>query len=340
MSKIRVAFMGFRHGHIGAVYRQLQNRDDAEIVAACEEDEAARRAISAEGQFKITHQSFATMLAEVPADAIAVGDYYGKRGRILIQALERSRHVISDKPICTSLAEIETIATLARNKRLAVGCQLDMRDSAATAAARAVIQAGEIGEVHAISFGGQHPLMYGSRPAWYFEPGKHGGTINDIAIHAINCLPRITGRKFAMINSARNWNARLKEVPHFKDAAQMMLAMDNGCGVLGDVSYLMPDSFGYGHPLYWRFFFWGSAGILDVACTGGVVTLYKNGEKTPRIIPLPEVKPGQYLESFLNEIKGVRQPDELCTAEVLASTRTTLMIQRAADDQLTNLALD
>ncbi len=337
MSKIRVAFMGFRHGHIGDVYRRLQNRDDAEIVAACEEDEPTRRKLAAEGAFKITHNSFDAMLAEARADAIAVGDYYGKRGSILIKALEHGCHAISDKPICTSLNELDQIEKLAAAKRLVVGCQLDVRDSAASAAARAAIQAGEIGEVHAISFGGQHPLIYGSRPGWYFEPGKHGGTINDIAIHAINCLPRITGRRFAMINSARNWNARLKEVPHFKDAAQMMLTMDNGCGVLGDVSYLMPDSFGYGHPLYWHYLFWGSDGIMDI--TSGKVTLCKNGEKTPRIVPLPEVKSGKYLESFLDEIKGNLRPDDLSAQEVLTSARTTLMIQRAADERITNQSL-
>jgi len=337
MSKIRVAFMGFRHGHIGSVYRQIQKRDDAEIVAACEEDEPARRKLVAEGAFKITHASFEALLAETPADVIAVGDYYGKRGRILIQALEHGCHVISDKPVCTSLKELDQIEKMAAAKRLAVGCRLDQRDSATSTAARLAIQAGEIGEVHAISFGGQHPLMFATRPGWYFEPGKHGGTINDIAIHAINTIPRITGHAFTMINSARNWNASLKEVPQFKDAAQMMLTMDNGCGVLGDVSYLMPDSFGYGHPLYWRFLFWGSAGILDVAAGG--VTLYKNGEKTPRVLPLPAVMANQYLESFLNEIKGTRQPDDLATPEVLASSRIALMIQRAADEQLTNQPL-
>lgn len=337
MSKIRVAFMGFRHGHIGDVYRRLQNRADAEIVAACEEDESTRRKLATEGAIKITHASCEAMLAEVPADVIAVGDYYGKRGGILICALEHGCHVISDKPVCTSLAELDQIEKLVAAKSLVVGCQLDQRDGAASMAARMAIQAGEIGEVHAISFGGQHPLMFGTRPGWYFEPGKHGGTINDIAIHAVNSIPWITGRRFAVINSARNWNAQLKDVPHFKDAAQMMLTMDNGCGVLGDVSYLMPDSFGYGHPLYWRYLFWGRAGILDVASAG--VTLYKNGEKTPRTVPLPAVKSGQYLESFLNEIKGMRQPGDLSTSEVLASSRITLMIQHAADNQITNQPL-
>jgi predicted dehydrogenase len=275
----------------------------------------------------------------VPADAVAVGDYYGKRGRILIAALEQGKHVIGDKPLCTGPAEMESIEKLAGARRLAVGCQLDQRNGPVALAARAAILAGEIGEVHAVSFNGQHPLMYGSRPAWYFEPGKHGGTITDIAIHAVNTIPWITGLRFAAVNSARNWNARLKDVPHFKDAAQMMLTLDNGAGVLGDVSYLMPDSFGYGHPLYWRYFVWGSEGMLDLNSTGGSVTLYRNGEKTPRVLPLPAAQGGQYLEAFLNEIKGAPRPGDLSTREVLDSSRTTLAIQRAADEQLTNLAL-
>lgn len=142
MRKIRVAFMGFRHGHIGDVYHRLQKRDDAEIVAACEEDEATRRTLAAEGAFKITHASFEAMLAEAPADVIAVGDYYGKRGRILIQSLEHGCHVISDKPICTSLKELDQIKKLAAAKRLVVGCQLDQRDDAASTAARMAIHAG------------------------------------------------------------------------------------------------------------------------------------------------------------------------------------------------------
>jgi len=31
--------------------------------------------------------------------------------------------------------------------------------------------------------------VWGTRPAWYFEPGMHGGTLNDIAIHALDFIP-------------------------------------------------------------------------------------------------------------------------------------------------------
>ncbi len=338
MKKLRVAFMGFRHGHIRAVHQSLQNRADAEIVAACEEDQATYAQLLAEGKIHLTHDNFERMLDETDADIIAIGDYYGRRGALSIKALENDKHIISDKPICTSLMELDTIERLARDRGRAVGCQFSMRDNALTIAARRAIQAGEIGETHAVAFGGQHPLLYGTRPNWYFEPGKHGGTINDIAIHAFNCIPRITGQKFAMLNCAREWNTCRQE-PAFKNAAQMMLTMDNGCGVLGDVSYLMPDSFGYTHPLYWHFTFWGSDGILEMALADKHITIYKNGAKEPCRINAPEAQAAQYLESFLNEIKGAGKPDELCSSEVLASSRTALLIQKCADQSLTNQPL-
>ena len=45
----------------------------------------------------------------------------------------------------------------------------------------------------------------------------------------------------------------------------MLLAMDNGCGVVGDVSYFAPDGPGYGLPYYWRMTFWGREGVLETA---------------------------------------------------------------------------
>ena len=124
------------------------------------------------------------MLEETDCDAIAIGDYYAQRGSLIIQALSHGKHVISDKPLCTSLDELDEIERLAAAKSLKVNCMLDMRDSAPFISVRKLIRQGLIGEVHAITFGGQHPLLLGKRPAWYFEPGKHGGTINDIVIHA------------------------------------------------------------------------------------------------------------------------------------------------------------
>ncbi len=336
---VNLVFAGFRHGHISSLYKSAQEMEGVEIVAACEEDRATREIIDSEGKVRITHSDIDRMLSEVDCDAVAVGDYYSKRGEIIIEALSRGKNVISDKPICTSLEDLKGIEELCKTGNLKVGCMLDMRDLAQFIGVRDLVQQGKIGEVHAINFGGQHPLMLGTRPAWYFEPGKHGGTINDIAVHALDLIPWVTGLRFSVINAARSWNAFAEDYPHFKDAGQMMLTMENGCGVLGDVSYFSPDSLSYSLPSYWRMTFFGRKGIIETSCTAGNITLALDGETTLRYLELPEANPGGYLKSFVADIAGNAEKDALTTGSVLAAARLALSVQKAGDEDLRELKL-
>ena len=108
---------------------------------------------------------------------------------------------------------------------------------------------------------------------------------------------------------------------------------------MGDVSYLLPDSFGYQMPLYWRFVFWGADGVLEAGVNTPTIRLYQNGEQEARELPLPAGKPGAYLEAFLAEIQGTATDLHLSSAEVLRATRLTLRIQQAAADGTANLKL-
>jgi predicted dehydrogenase len=336
--KTRIVVAGFRHGHIFDIYHQAQKRPDTELVGTAEEDAATREQLQAKG-IAISHDSIERLLDEVPCDVVAIGDYYSRRGPIAIAALQRGKHVIADKPICITLAEHREIARLAAERQRCVGCQLDLRHSGKFRALRRLIRDEALaGEIHAISFGGQHPLNLASRPGWYFEPGKHGGTIVDIAIHGLDIIPWLTGLRFAHLDAARNWNAGPKHLPHFRDAAQLMLTLDNGAGVLGDVSYLIPDSHGYACPLYWRVTLWGTKAVLEVDSGHAGVMIYANGEKTGREVP-PDAPGAGTLEALLHEIRGAAHLADPTTAEVLDSTFVTLRVQEAADQRLTNLPL-
>lgn len=111
----------------------------------------------------------------------------------------------------------------------------------------------------------------------------------------------------------------------------MMLTMENGCGVLGDVSYFMPDSMGYTLPLYWRMTFWGRQGVLETSTNSDHIWVALNGEKEPRKEALPAGNPAGYLHAFLRDIAGTSQGDELTTASIVQSARIALTIQQVAD---------
>ena len=106
--------------------------------------------------------------------------------------------------------------------------------------AERLVRSGELGEIHAVNFTGQHPLNYGTRPLWYFDRRLHGGTFNDLAIHGLDAVSMITGLSYARTLCARQYNAFAREEPSFPDCAQLMGEYENGAGLIADVSYSAP----------------------------------------------------------------------------------------------------
>ena len=329
--KRTIAFAGFRHGHIFSLYEAAKNHTDLILQGAWEADPQAKEAAQAQGII-FTYDSFEGLLQDESVDIIAIGDYYGIRGDLAIRALEAGKHVIADKPLCTNLKEAEQIRQLAEKNNLAVGIMLDLRDDPTMITAQHAIDSGLLGKVNNIIFEGQHPLLYGIRPGWYFETGKHGGVINDIAIHGIDLIRRFTRSDVAEVLASRCWNFYAAEAPEFRDSAQFMLRMDNGAGILADVSYAAPSTQGYSHPSYWHFRVWGEKGLLDFRTGTAQVNAYLNGEKEPRLLPV--IAPHQtYLEDFLYAVYDSNYRQRYRHNNLAAAIQTLLIQQKAEDSQ-------
>src|SRR5205807_663222 len=138
--KLRIAFIGFRHGHVMGLYHSARSDSNVEVVAAAEDDAQTIDALKHEGKIQLTHTDWRNLIERVPCDAVAVGDYFARRGEIIIAALEAGKHVIADKPICTRLDELDRIERLAQEKSVVVSALLDLRDSGAFLAGRRLIR--------------------------------------------------------------------------------------------------------------------------------------------------------------------------------------------------------
>lgn len=326
MPRLKFVFAGFRHPHIFGLLDKVRSHPGCEIAAIGEEDAAAARQLAEERGLTVTHTDLAAMFAGVDCDVAAIGDCYGRRGAIAIAALESGCHVIADKPLCTRLSELDRIVALSAARDLKIGCMLDLRDNGNCRAARRLIHSGELGEVTAIQLGGQHPLLYGKRAGWYFDPELHGGTLNDIAIHAVDLLGWLTGEAVAKLDFARTWNAGAPE--NFPAGGQFALRLANGAGVLGDVSYFAPDSCGYTLPYYWRFTVWGTRGVVEFNYAAPGLRVALNGDAAVRTLP-PAETGTDYFESFLADLTGGKP--ELDTATVLRAARLSLELQQLAE---------
>lgn len=285
--------------------------------------------LQAEGEVKVTHQDFASLLPL--CTAVAIGDVYARRGRLAIAALQAGRHIIADKPICTELSEWEEIRQLADKNRLSVGCQLDLVEVPAVRQLRAILAAGEIGRVCTITIAAQHPLRLGVRAPWYFEPGAHGGTINDIGIHVFHLASWLTGSPWKKLLSAREWNAKAEAFPHFKDCAQFHGLLEDGTACFADVSYLAPDKLGYELPQYWRLTVHGTRGVAEASYGNLEVFVAADNDAAARKSAGASPAAGLHLDDFLKEIEGTPSSDGLTTPRVLEASRWALEAQRTAE---------
>ncbi|NMA43923.1 MAG: Gfo/Idh/MocA family oxidoreductase [Oligosphaeraceae bacterium] len=329
-----LAIAGLRHGHIFSLIAEAK-RLGIEIVAAAEEDAATHKSLESNEHIKITHSSIEQMLKEAQFDILGVGDYYSKRGSIVLQALRAGKHVVADKPLCTSIDECDQIAALARKKKLAVSSMFGLRNSAVLQHMKELIAQGAIGAVRTLCVSGQHPLMLGSRPSWYFEEGKHGGTINDIGIHAADLVPWLTGLEIVEVSAARCWNAKASETPWFKDCAQIMLKLNNGGGMIADFSYLSPDKCGFKVRQYWRITVHGDKGLLEYQNGDDKLMFADSQSETPQYLKIE--KPDcadSYLAQIIAEIEGKAKPEQLRSEYVFKTSRVALQMQQAADQNL------
>lgn len=325
---MNIAFAGLRHSHIFALYDMALAHPQYTVVGAFESEPHARETAKAHGVI-CNYESYQALLTDDTVDIVALGGCFGDRGQMAIRALQMGKHVIADKPLCTSLAELDRIETLASEKHLTVSCMFTMRFEKKIRAVKALVESGVLGDIQTVSFGGQHPLQYGRRPMWYFEEGKHGGVINDIAIHGIDVLSYAFGLTVEEILSARCWNAFAVDEPQFKDSAQMMLKAQNGAGILADVSYAIPDGVEFALPYYWQFKAFGTKGSICFSLNEDVSHYYVAGETAPQVLSESSVT-ASYLTDFYALLLGERNV-VLPPLAVFSATRKVLEMQQYAD---------
>ncbi len=333
MKKMKVLFYGFRHYHIYTLYEMFKPKDYVEIVACIEEDDAAReRAVEKLG-IQFSSMSYEDALKE-DIDVVAIGGRYGVRGEAIIKALKAGKHIIADKPVCTSLEELDEIEKLAFEKGLKVGCMYDLRYIAPAVAAKKLLESGKMGEVYNVAFDGQHCIDYENRPAWYFEENMHGGTINDLSIHGIDLVSQLTNLEIESVDSARVWNKFAYKNPDFKDCAYIMARFKGGASLIADASYAAPSQV-FSMPTYWNFKFWCKNGLINFNCANKDVTVYENGKTEPTIIP-GETSKTDLCDDFFAEITN---DTTTFTTSVIKATRTALKLQKIADTYDNSISL-
>ena len=161
------------------------------------------------------------LIAAVPSD----------RAALAIEAMERGKDVMVDKPGCTSLEQLAALRDcVARTGRIwSVDFSERFEVRAVTRAAE-LIAAGAIGQVVQTVGLGPHRLNRHLRPDWFFQRERYGGILCDIASHQIDQFLFFTGSSEVEIIAARVGNFANPGDPELEDFGEILLSGDGGQG--------------------------------------------------------------------------------------------------------------
>lgn len=114
----------------------------------------------------------------------------------LMRAIERGKHVFSEKPLTIELVEAERLREAATRAGVQHGVIQNMRFSPGARKARELIQQGLLGRIFStnVLFGYMVPQTVLNRPTWFYKKEEAGGGIvEDMMAHFFDLLRTLVG---------------------------------------------------------------------------------------------------------------------------------------------------
>lgn len=194
------------------------------------------------------------LIASIPCD----------RAALAIEAMQHGKDVMSDKPGCTTLEQLDAIkACVAETGRIWSIDFSERFEVASVTRASELVKQGAIGKVVQTVGLGPHRKNLASRPDWFFQKEKYGGIIADIGSHQIDQFLYFTGSDDAEVTMANTANYANPDHPGLQDYGEVSLKSANGHGYVR-LDWYTPDAL----PT------WGD-GRLTILGTEGYIELRK-----------------------------------------------------------------
>ena len=204
------------------------------------------------------------LLDDPEIDLILLADIPARRADRAIEAMRAGKDVMTDKPGCTTLEQLNAIkVAVAETGRIWSIDFSERFEVPANRKAAELVAEGAIGDVVQTVGLGPHRLNRATRPDWFFEEDQYGGVICDIASHQIDQFLFFTGSDDAEIVASSVGNFANPDDPGLQDYGEVLLRSDRGQGYIR-VDWYTPDAL----PT------WGD-GRLTILGTEGTIELRK-----------------------------------------------------------------
>lgn len=328
-NSIRICLVGTgRAGrvHGNSIARHIPGTRLATIV---DSDAQSRRTAVADFG---TDRAFAEMDAALEwgqFDAVVITTPTFTHRDLAVTAAEAGKHVFVEKPMALSLAECDDMIAAAENAGVALQIGFMRRFDPEFSAAKARIDAGEIGRPMLIKSLTHGP---GLPPPWARDPKLSNGLLAEVNSHDWDAVRWLMGSDPTRVMAeVANFKGRERGIddPDFYDTALVSIRFEDGG--LGSITGVCPCDYGYDA----RVEIVGDRGIMQIGDLKGqaitVVTNRESGLREPVYRTWPQRFAWGYIremEHFVDCIREGRPPSvsgidgRWAVASVLAATRS------------------
>src|SRR5438132_10349256 len=193
--RLRVGLVSFAHVHATALAGTLRSLGQVEFTGIHDEDPVRGRAAAKEHGSRC-HETLDGLLAASEAVVIASTNF--DRHRYTEAAAAKGVHVLSEKPLATTVADAHAMIDACRRAGVQLGVAFPVRSSPAVIALREAIAGGVLGRIRAVraTNPGQYPGL------WFGN--KHlagGGAVMDHTVHAADVIRWLVSDEFARVQA-------------------------------------------------------------------------------------------------------------------------------------------
>ncbi|MGD7788680.1 Gfo/Idh/MocA family protein [Propionibacteriaceae bacterium Y1700] len=320
---INVVLAGAQHAHYSYFGASLAERSDARLVGLSEPDPAVRERVAAELGVP-AYADHQELIERHQPDVVGIAPEFGARGQIALDALAAGCHVLADKPLCTTLEELDAIVAAQARADRHVSVMFEKRGYEPSARVRKLVDDGVLGDITLVHATGPHKLNEPTRPDWFWQRKTYGGILNDLVVHDIDMFLWLTGARQGVLTGFST-NAAQQHHPEFADAGLVALKADSGAMASLEANWMSPAAAPW-HGDY-RMRVTGTLGTAELGWRANELWFATHTAEPELIKCGPAAPPAKY---FFDALTAGAEPD-VSTADSLAATRLALLAQQSAD---------
>jgi len=325
---LRIGIIG-REGHVGYVLDGIPLVKGACLAAYAkatpDEDVSGVKSWPAFTSETRIFDHYDEMLEKAELDIAVVCLPYHQNAGASMAAAKKGIHVISEKPVATTMEDLNALEQVVKESGIRFTTLLAMRLLPPYRRIRQAVAEGAIGEP--ILASAQKSYRWGSnRPDFYKRRETYGSSFLWVGIHAVDYVRFTTGLEYTLVMGTQG-NIAHPDYPGCEDHGAMVFRFANGGTADIHLDFLRPPK----APTHGddRLRIAGSDGVIEIKDFGKRVELIA-GDQGPRDLDLPQEE--NFFVNFVAELRG-KGEHIIRPGEAVHVTRVCIKAREAADSR-------